>query len=173
MAYLKAYNPTKGAIPSGPSKMSRRRPARPTKQGGPVPTQYRSASDCVRAASRGGKNIIAVGTQQTPAVLAGAGPWNFTFDIAEDCTLARLNIQVTDPTGTVLDSSSQLVTQLNHNNDRLISGVQVNGSLFDLACQPGSNPVWGRRAIVSDQINISGISGFAAAHSVSVSISTM
>ena len=169
MAYLKAYNPTKGAMPAGYKKR---------KQGGTVPS-YRSqqagssASDCARGSSRGGKNIIAIGTNQPPAVLAGPGPWNFTFDVAEDCTLARLNIQVTDPAGTLLDASSQVVTQLNQNNNRLISGIQVNGSLFDKTTQPGSNPVLGRRAIVSDQINISGASSFPAAHSVSVSFSTM
>jgi hypothetical protein len=126
-----------------------------------------------RAASRGGKNIIAIGTNQPAAVLAGPGPWAFTFDIAENATIARLIIQVSDPAGTVLDCSQQLVTALTHNNDRLISGQSVVGAMFSQDSQPGSNPVWGRRCIVSDQIAISGTSGFPAAHSVSVTLSTM
>jgi hypothetical protein len=133
---------------------------------------YGNDNTC-RAASRGGKNIIAIGTNQTPALLAGPGPWAFTFDIAENATIARLVIQVLDPAGTVQDSSSQIVQQLTHNNDRLISGQQVAGAMFSQDSQPGTNPVWGRRAIVSDQIAISGASGFPAAHSVVVTLSTM
>ncbi len=132
-----------------------------------------SASDCARAASRGGKNIVAVGTTTAPAVLAAPGPWAFNFDIAEDCILARLNIQVTDPAGTLLDASSQIVTALTHNNDRLISGLQVNGSLFDSTTVPGSNPTWGRRAIVSDQVTIAGANASLVPCIVSVTLSTM
>ena len=108
-----------------------------------------------RGGPRGGKDIIAVGTNQAPAALAGAGGWTFTFDLAEDCRLCKLNIQVFDTaTNAIIDSTTQVVTALNHNNDRLISGLQVNGALFDLASQPGTNPVWGRWAVVSDQIQI-------------------
>ena len=127
-----------------------------------------------RGGPRGGKDIIAVGTNQAPAALAGAGGWTFTFDLAEDCQLCKLNIQVFDTaTNTILDATTQVVTALNHNNDRLISGLQVNGALFDLATQPGSSPVWGRYAVVSDQIQITGFSNYGAAHLVSCSISTM
>jgi len=126
-----------------------------------------------RGGPRGGKDIIAVGTNQAPAALAGPGPWTFTFDLAEDCRLCKLNIQVSDAAGTIIDATTQIVTALNHNNDRLISGLQVNGALFDLASQPGTNPVWGRWAVVSDQIQISGVSSFPGAHAVSVSLSTM
>ncbi len=128
-----------------------------------------------RGGPRGGKDIIAVGTNQAPQVIAGIGAaWTFTFDLAEDCRLCKLNLQVTDTaTGAVVDASSQIVTALNHNNDRLISGLQVNGALFDLATQPGTNPVWGRWAVVSDQIQITGVSNYFNAALISCSISTM
>ena len=112
-----------------------------------------------RGGPRGGKDIIAVGTTQlaTALPIVPNGAWTFNFDIAEDCRLARLNIQVTDAlTGVIVDSTTQIVTGLTHNNDRLMSGLQVGGALFDLVAQPGTNPVWGRYAVVSDQIIIQG-----------------
>ena len=162
---VKGYHPTKGAS-SGALTPSKSR-------GGNMPYRGASASDCARAASRGGKDIIAVGTIQPPAFLAAPGPWAFTFDIAEDCRLARLIIQVSDPAGTTLDASSQIVTALTHNNDRLLSGAQITGAMFDYAAQPGTNPTWGRNAIVSDQVTIAGASIFPAACTVSVTLSTM
>lgn len=118
-----------------------------------------SRSNCPpgRGGPRGGKDIICVGTTQlsTAAGIAPNTGWVFNFDIAEDCRLARLNIQVTDAlTGVIVDSTTQIVTGLTHNNDRLLSGVQISGATFDLASL--NNPIWGRYAVVSDQILIQG-----------------
>ena len=140
-----------------------------------------SRSNCPpgRGGPRGGKDIIAVGTTQlstgAPAVIAPGGAWTYNFDIAEDCRLARLNIQVTDAaTGAIVDSSTQVVTALTHNNDRLMSGLQVGGALFDYMTQPGTNPIWGRYAVVSDQINIQGLNISAVLGvAVTVTLSTM
>jgi hypothetical protein len=129
-----------------------------------------------RGGPRGGKDIIAVGTTQLSTALPvnPATAWTYNFDIAEDCRLARLNIQVTDSaTGVILDSTTQLVTALTHNNDRLISGLQVGGALFDYMTQPGTNPVWGRYAVVSDQIIIQGTNLSNLVVIVTVTLSTM
>jgi hypothetical protein len=130
-----------------------------------------------RGGPRGGKDIIAVGTTQlaTAAPIAALAAWTFNFDIAEDCRIARLNIQVTDAvTGAIVDSTTQIVTALTHNNDRLMSGLQVGGALFDLVTQPGTNPIWGRYAVVSDQIQIQGQNLSATlAVFVTVTLSTM
>tara|TARA_Y100001973_G_C5206872_1_gene342091 strand:- start:5217 stop:5741 length:525 start_codon:yes stop_codon:yes gene_type:complete len=174
MAGLKAYHPTKGAM-KRPTLSTPHRAATPWGGRRPQGSSKMPNRNCPpgRGGPRGGKDIIAVGTNQAPAILGGAGPWAFTFDIAEDCRLCKLNIQVTDPGGTLLDSSTQIVTALNHNNDRLISGLQVNGAIFDAQAQVGTNPVWARYAVVSDQVQIQGSSSFPNPHTISVTLSTM
>ena len=155
---LKSYHPTGGRMP---------RKATPTRRANPdgIGAHEMQKAHCPpgRGGPRGGKDIIGVGTREDAIAnpVAPGAAWQYRFDVAEDCRAARLNVQVYDAIGgTLLDASTQSITQLLHNNVRLLSGAQVGGQTFDPNSQPGTNPVWGRALVVSDDLIISGVNNF-------------
>ena len=158
-----------------PRLTSRSRAARPKNLG-----EHQMANrNCPpgRGGPRGGKDIIAVGTREDAVALpvAPGAAWQYRFDVAEDCRAARLNLQVYDAvTAILLDASTQSITQLLHNNVRLISGAQIGGQTFNPDSQPGTNPVWGRALVVSDDLIISGVNNYPTANVIiTCTISTM